>query len=154
MFLLLPGNGRTHCMGGTMGALCHTSFAIKWVFWCKTMLIWGPMPINEALCKHSDHCTHRRTAGVEWKPISRIAVSSNRKRSLLLPEWTVSSVIYLLSSGWPFKHIKNRAPDILSQTCFSLIFPMVTYGNSILLVVQAKNFGNTLDSSLFLTFYC
>lgn len=137
-------------------AMCPLSY-----FFCHKMgplvqdnVIWDSMPINKAPCKHSDHCAYRCAAGVECKSKSRVVVSVNKDRSLLLPGLTVSSVIYLPSRGWQFKNLKKRAPDILPQTCFTSIFPIIIYGNYILLKLKTKpkNFGISLDFSLFLMF--
>ena len=78
------------------------------------------------------------------KPKSEIDVGSNKDKSLPLPELNVSSVTEQPSGGWQLQHIKNRAPDILPQTCFPSIFPTIINGNSILQARDWKYPGTSL----------
>lgn len=136
--------GRTHCTLWSR-AHCHISLPSNGSFGARQSFL-DSVPINASFCKLSDSGACRCTAGVDWKEID---VTSNKDKSLLLPELNVSSV-----TDWPCVWLaaqtyQNRAPDTLSQTCFPSIVSLIINGNSILLVVQAKN----LRKSIFLAFY-
>ena len=135
--------GRTHCIPWSH-AHCHIFLPSNGSFGARQSFL-DSVSINESFWS-SQTGACRCTAGVDCKEID---VTSNKDKSLLLPELNVSSV-----TDWPYVWLaaqtyRNRAPGTLPQTCFPSVVSLIINGNSILLVVQAKN----LRKSLFLTFY-